>query len=78
MSFVDGRWPDATFRAFAQIRAHATPVPATITPVEEGVLHVRFDEGQRGVSPGQAIVLYDDDIVLGGGRISVTEAEMIS
>lgn len=76
MSFVDGRWPTATFQALAQIRAHAIPVPATVEPIEEGTLHVRFDEGQRGVSPGQAIVLYDEDVVLGGGRISVTEAEL--
>jgi len=41
--------------------------------LEEGLLHISFDEGQRAVSPGQAVVLYDDDIVLGGGRITVPE-----
>ena len=74
VSFVDGRWPAAPFGCLAQIRSHATPVPVTAEPIEEGRLHVRFDEGQRAVSPGQAIVLYDDDVVLGGGRIAVTEA----
>jgi len=41
-------------------------------------LHVRFDEAQRGVSPGQAIVLYADDVALGGGRIAVTESTVAS
>jgi tRNA-specific 2-thiouridylase len=73
VSFVDGRWPEAQVRCLAQIRAHAAAVPVTAEPIEEGQLQIRFDEGQRGVSPGQAVVLYDGDVVLGGGRIAVTE-----
>jgi len=73
VSFVDGRWPVGSVRCLAQIRSHATPVPVTVEPLEEGLLHMSFDEGQRAVSPGQAVVLYDDDIVLGGGRITVPE-----
>ena len=70
-SFVDGRWPTAPFRCAAQIRSHAQPVEATVEPVEAGRLAVRFDEPQRAVTPGQAIVLYDGDVTLGGGRITV-------
>ena len=73
VSFVDNHWPVASFRCLAQIRAHADAVPVLAEPIEEGRLHLRFDTGQRAVSPGQAIVLYEDDIVIGGGRITVPE-----
>ena len=73
VSFVDGRWPAAELRCGAQIRAHGDPAAAIVEPIEEGRLHVRFDEGQRAVSPGQAIVLYDGDVVLGGGTIRIVE-----
>jgi tRNA-specific 2-thiouridylase len=75
MSFIDGRWPSAPFRCLAQIRAHGDPAPVTVEPIEEGQLHLRFDEGQRSVSPGQAVVLYEDDVVLGGGRIAIAQTE---
>ena len=77
VSFVDGRWPTETWRCLAQIRAHGAPAPALATPAEEGQVHLRFDEGQRAVSPGQAVVLYDDDVVLGGGTIAVAESVAI-
>ena len=38
-------------------------------PTEDGVLHVRFDKPQRAITRGQAVVLYDGDIVVGGGVI---------
>jgi tRNA-specific 2-thiouridylase len=38
--------------------------------VEEDKLRVEFDEPQRAVTPGQAAVLYDGDVVVGGGTIS--------
>lgn len=78
VSFVDGRWPARAWECLAQIRAHGAPASVLATPVEEGELHLRFDEGQRAVSPGQAVVLYDGDVVLGGGTIAVAEAVAIS
>jgi tRNA-specific 2-thiouridylase len=70
-SFVAGTWPTSPLRCQAQIRSHAEPVPATAEPLEPGRLLVRFDTPQRAVTPGQAIVLYDGDTTLGGGRITV-------
>jgi tRNA-specific 2-thiouridylase len=55
----------------AQYRAHGTPVPATAH--WDGVaLSVRFSEPQRGVAPGQAIVLYDGTRVIGSATIDDT------
>ncbi|MGD0389209.1 MAG: tRNA 2-thiouridine(34) synthase MnmA [Tepidisphaeraceae bacterium] len=52
----------------AKIRYNHEPQPATVT-AGEGEMVVRFDEPQSAVTPGQAVVLYDGDVVLGGGWI---------
>lgn len=59
----------STLRCLAQIRYRHEAVPATATLVEEDRLLIEFDEPEHGVSPGQAVVLYDNDRVLGGGWI---------
>lgn len=43
--------------------------PATIHPMENGCIKVVFDRPQRAVTPGQAVVFYDGDLVVGGGTI---------
>jgi tRNA-specific 2-thiouridylase len=58
-----------TFRCHAQIRYNSTAAPATVCVLEEGRLRVKFDEPRYGVAPGQAVVIYDGDQVLGGGWI---------
>ena len=70
VTFVSGEWPDAPFVCQVQIRSHAEPVAASVTPRERGGIHVAFASLQRAVTPGQAVVFYDRDIVLGGGRIT--------
>jgi tRNA-specific 2-thiouridylase len=49
-----------------QCSAHGTPRPATVAPDGAGVM-VTWEEPQRRVAPGQSVVLYDGDEVLGGG-----------
>jgi tRNA-uridine 2-sulfurtransferase len=58
----------SSFRCRAQIRYRHEAADAEVT-VEDARMHVRFDEPQYGVTPGQAVVLYDGDRVLGGGWI---------
>ena len=68
--------PDGPFSCLAQIRYNSSAQPATVewtsanrVDPHPGRLHVRFDQPQYGVAPGQAVVLYDGDQVLGGGWI---------
>ena len=59
-------------RVTAKIRYRHREQPATAWQTAEGRLHVRFDEPQRAVTKGQAVVLYDGDSVVGGGMICGT------
>ena len=43
--------------------------PALLTPLADGTARVDFDAPQRSITPGQAVVFYDGDLVLGGGTI---------
>lgn len=56
-------------RCHVQIRYNAAAAPAETSLDDNGRLHVRFDQPQYGVSPGQAVVCYDGPRVLGGGWI---------
>jgi len=56
-------------RVQVKIRSRAEEAPATLTKNEDGSVLVTFDEAQRAVTPGQAAVFYDGDVVVGGGWI---------
>jgi tRNA-specific 2-thiouridylase len=58
-----------SFECTAKIRYSHPGARATVTRLENERTHVRLHEPQRAVTPGQAAVFYDDDIVLGGGWI---------
>ncbi|MBN2508328.1 MAG: tRNA 2-thiouridine(34) synthase MnmA [Verrucomicrobia bacterium] len=62
--------PPAPFEAIARIRYHHPGAPATVTPLPSGRATVKFARPQRAITPGQACVLYRDDLVLGGGWIA--------
>lgn len=56
-------------RVRAKVRYKQKETDATISPLENGDVSVVFDEPQRAIASGQAVVFYDGDIVVGGGTI---------
>ena len=56
-------------RCKAKARSRMVEQSCTVYPEEKGFCRVVFDEPQRALTPGQAVVLYDGDLVLGGGTI---------
>lgn len=70
-NWISGEAEKGEFRCKAKIRYRQSEQWATVTPLEDGRVSILFDEPQRAITPGQAAVLYDGDIVLGGGRIDV-------
>jgi tRNA-specific 2-thiouridylase len=62
------------FGATVKIRYNHPGTRATVTPLENDRANVRLHDPQRAVTPGQAAVIYDGDVVLGGGWICRREA----
>ncbi len=62
--------PDAPIRCKAKARSRMAEQPATVYPEADGICRVVFDEPQRAITTGQAVVLYDGDTVVGGGTIT--------
>jgi tRNA-specific 2-thiouridylase len=69
LHYISGGVSPAPFRTTAQIRYRARSVPVTVMPLPERKARVLFDSPQRDITPGQFLVMYDDQIVLGGGVI---------
>ena len=61
--------PDAPIRVTAKTRYSQREAAATVTPLPDGRARVDFDEPQRAVTAGQAVVFYDGERVVGGGTI---------
>ncbi len=75
--------PTAPIRASAQVRYRSPAVPVTVIPLDDNLsngdtsasrIKLVFDESQFSITPGQAAVLYDGDILLGGGIIERSAA----
>ena len=75
--FTNGVAPTAPFAALAKIRYRATEAPATVTPLPNGLVRVDFDEAQRAITPGQAVVFFQGDEVIGGGTIAAAGAQAV-
>lgn len=62
-------------RVQAKIRYNHQPCPATVIQTDEDEITVHFDEPQRACADGQSVVLYDGDVVVGGGVIGESAPE---
>ena len=69
VNWMSGDVPSAPLRAAARIRYRHQDAPATITPIGDDRAEVVFDSPQTAITPGQAVVFYDGDVVVGGGWI---------
>ena len=69
VNFLSVERPRAAIAVQAKIRYQAPPAQAVLTPLDDGRMRVDFARPQRSITPGQAVVFYDGDLVLGGGTI---------
>jgi len=70
VSFVSGRYPAHPVSVTAKIRYKAKEAPATLIPMPGRRARLIFSEPQPAITPGQGVVFYQGDIVLGGGIIA--------
>ncbi len=68
-NWIAGAPPAGPIRCSAKIRYRHREQPAVASPLPDGRVKIVFDEPQRAITPGQSAVLYDGDVVLGGGII---------
>jgi len=69
LNWISIEKPEGPFKAKAKIRYNAKKADCTVTPAGKDEVRVDFDLPQEAPTPGQAVVFYDDDIVIGGGWI---------
>jgi tRNA-specific 2-thiouridylase len=69
VNWISGRAAQDWTRVTAQIRYRHAAAPARVRAIDTARAELEFDEPQSAITPGQAVVFYDDDIVLGGGWI---------
>jgi tRNA-specific 2-thiouridylase len=74
--WVSGQPPELDRPVTAKIRYRSPEAPATVTPLPEGRARVRFAAPQRAIAPGQAVVFYAGEEVLGGGIIAGAPAAL--
>jgi len=74
VSYVAGRTPEGDVEITAKIRYSARPAAASLSPLGDNTARVRFAAPLRDITPGQSVVFYQNEEVLGGGII-VPESE---
>ncbi|MBN2077083.1 MAG: tRNA 2-thiouridine(34) synthase MnmA [Dehalococcoidales bacterium] len=75
LNWISIEKPRTKMEVRAKIRYSHEEAEATIIPVDNERIKVKFKENQMAITPGQAAVFYNDDIVLGGGIIERSDGE---
>ena len=74
VNWIAGEPPDSQFTALVKIRYKAHDIPGVISTINSNTIHVKLENPPYDITPGQAAVLYNGEVCLGGGIISnVTE-----
>src|SRR5699024_772114 len=69
MNWVNGLPKEKTFSCYAKFRYRQEDTKVQVTVLDDDSVRVEFEEPQRAITPGQALVLYDGRICMGGGTI---------
>ncbi|HID12049.1 MAG TPA: tRNA 2-thiouridine(34) synthase MnmA [Candidatus Latescibacteria bacterium] len=69
VNFISVPPPNCPFRVKAKVRYRHPEAEATVFPLEGGRVFVKFSEPQMAITPGQSVVFYRGDVVIGGGII---------
>lgn len=70
LNWISIEKPQTKMDIKAKIRSSQQPQVATIQVIDENTIRVEFENPQKAITPGQSVVFYDNDIVLGGGIIN--------
>ncbi|WP_338555320.1 tRNA 2-thiouridine(34) synthase MnmA [Paenibacillus sp. KS-LC4] len=73
MNWIAPEQPEGSFHCTAKFRYRQADQGVTVTPRADGTAHIAFDQPQKAITPGQAVVLYDGDVCLAGGTIDIVE-----
>lgn len=78
INWISGDKVHSPLPAKARIRYKHKEAQAILTPLDSGKIRVEFEKPQRAITPGQAAVFYEGDVVLGGGTISLTSYKSLA
>ena len=73
LNFIGIEKLDKQIECEAKIRSSQVPQKVKVTPIGEDKIKVEFENMQKSIAIGQSVVLYDDDVILGGGIIESIE-----
>ncbi len=72
-SWILEKAPDMPLKCTAKFRYRQSDIPVTVCMLDDGNLHIKYDKPVKAVTPGQAAVLYKDEVCLGSSIIKSIE-----